>query len=395
MTTTTLVNDSQFYCSQKFWWLSVDISKRQTFSCCAATPDKIDTSWLKKNTGQLFNTPHLRNERSMMLSNRAVTSCEKACWEPEQQQLVSRRLLMNSKVITDTNIQSTPRVLHIVVGNDCNMSCVYCCKQYSSSWIQDLVKNGPYAGVEGVGDRYEINNTDRILLKIGQKQMAGTADTKLLLDEISVMIQASELTKVLITGGEPFLHLGLAELVNSIPKSVKVIINSGLGVNTSRFANELDKLPLNQVEIGISAENTKDLYEFSRYGNTWKQFNDNILILKNKGIPYQFSAVISNLTIHGLSDFIEYATDVPIMYLLCNDPSFLSINVLDPASKRKILETVDKLPTDLSQLITNSINDANTDQQRQDLKNYITEFTKRRDISLNVFPKSFIEWITK
>ena len=83
------------------------------------------------------------------------------------------------------------------------------------------------------------------------------------------------------------------------------------------------------------------------------------------------------------------------MYLLCNDPSFLSINVLDPASKRKILETVDKLPTDLSQLITNSINDANTDQQRQDLKNYITEFTKRRDISLNVFPKSFIEWITK
>lgn len=393
--TTTALNDLQFYCSQKFWWLSVDVSKRQTFSCCTAAPDKIDISWLKKNTGQLFNTPHLHNERAMMLSNQPVESCKKACWEPEQQHLISRRLSMNSEVVTDTNIQSTPQVLNIIVGNDCNMSCVYCCKQYSSSWIQDLVKNGPYAGVEGHGDRYEINNTDRILLKIGQKQMASTADTKLLLDEISAVIQASNLTKVLITGGEPFLHLGMAELVNSIPKSVKVIINSGLGVNTTRFANELDKLPLDQIEIGISAENTKELYEFSRYGNTWKQFNNNILILKNKGIPFQFSAVVSNLTVHGLPDFIEYATDVPIMYLLCNDPSFLSVNVLDPASKSKILETVDKLPTDLAQLIISSINDVNTEQQRQNLKNYITEFTKRRDISLNIFPKSFTEWITE
>lgn len=395
MTTATLSNDSQFYCSQKFWWLSVDISKRQTFSCCAAVPDKIDISWLKENTGQLFNTPHLQHERSMMLNNQPVVSCKKACWEPEQQQLISRRLLMNSDVVTDTTIQSTPQVLHIIVGNDCNMSCVYCCKQYSSAWIQDLVKNGAYSGLDDTDDRYKINNSDRILLKIGQKQMAGTSDTRLLLDEISAVIQSSKLTKVLITGGEPFLYLGLAELINSIPKSVKVIINSGLGVNTSRFANELDKLPWDQIEIGISAENTKELYEFSRYGNTWKQFNDNILILKNKGIPFQFSAVISNLTIHGLPDFIEYANNVPIMYLLCNDPSFLSINVLDPDSKNKILETVDKLPTDLAQLIISSINDVNTEQQRQNLKNYIAEFTKRRNISLNIFPKSFFEWITE
>jgi hypothetical protein len=38
---------TNYYCNQKFWWLSIDIERFQTLSCCAATAHKIDFAWLK------------------------------------------------------------------------------------------------------------------------------------------------------------------------------------------------------------------------------------------------------------------------------------------------------------------------------------------------------------
>ena len=90
MINSTLQN---FYCSEKFTWLSVDFEKRQSYSCCAATPHAIDLNWIKQNPGQLFNTPHLIEERQTMLAGQPVASCQSPCWQPESQNMTSRRML--------------------------------------------------------------------------------------------------------------------------------------------------------------------------------------------------------------------------------------------------------------------------------------------------------------
>jgi len=395
----TVIDNSiskNFYCSQKFWWLSVDLAKRQTLSCCSADPVSVDMVWLDQHPGQLFNSPHLQQERTMMLQNHPVASCNTACWQPESQGKSSRRLIFKSDVVAETNVQASPTKLNIIVGNDCNMTCVYCCKQYSSAWLHDLSENGTYHAVDTGDDRFEINNVDRILLRVSQKALDKSESTQRLLAEINSMLLSSTITQVVVTGGEPFLYLGLAKLVKSIPSHIKVAIQSGLGVNSRRLAQELEKLPAAQIEVGISAETTNQYYEFVRYGNTWKQLVENIQILKDLAIPYSFTSVVSNLTIHGIGNFIKYAQGATIRYSPCNDPDFLSISVLDANSKDQILQAVDQLPPALASMIVKSIAASPTESQRRNLNEYVNEFSKRRNILPSVvLPQSFLEWMAK
>ena len=72
-----------------------DLEKHQQFSCCSASPSQIDFDWLKHNTGRLFNTPLLQQERVMMLNNQPVESCRDVCFNPEKQGLSSKRLVEN------------------------------------------------------------------------------------------------------------------------------------------------------------------------------------------------------------------------------------------------------------------------------------------------------------
>jgi organic radical activating enzyme len=353
-------------------------------------------SWLDQYPGQLFNTPHLQQERTMMLQNQPVASCNTACWQPENQGKSSRRLVWKSNVLAETDVQASPKELNIIIGNDCNMTCVYCCKQYSSAWLRDLSENGTYHTVDTGDDRFEINNVDRILLRVGQKALSKSESTQRLLTEIHSILLSSTITRVAVTGGEPFLYLGLAELVKSIPSHIKVEIQSGLGVDSRRLARELEKLPVAQIEVGISVETTNQLYEFVRYGNTWKQLVENIQILKDLAIPYSFTSVISNLTVHGIGDFIKYAQDATVRYSPCNDPDFLSISVLDANSKDQILQSADQLPPALASMIVKSIAVEPTELQRRNLNEYVNEFSKRRNILPSaVLPQSLLEWMAK
>jgi organic radical activating enzyme len=365
----------------------------QTLSCCAATPNKINFKWLKQNPGKLFNTPELQQDRHQMLEGHPVAGCFSTCWNAENNNLSSRRLEMNSELVTHTEIDAFPETLHIIVGSHCNMTCVYCCKQYSSAWKQEILSNGEYL-LQGHGDRYEINNMDRILLNLSQKDIAKSADNNQLIDEIVSIAQHKHSPQISITGGEPFLYLDLEKLISKFSNDIKINVWSGLGVNTTRFAKIIDTLSkYSNVSITISAENIQDYYEFNRYGNSWKQFETNLDIIKQSGISYTFNTTVGNLTIFGLPAFFDYIDNCKITYSPCTDPDFLAINVLDPTSKKIILETLNRIPAKLQTLISSSIEPDATQIQKLNLKNYLTTFAGRRGLSLDIFPNSFKQWI--
>lgn len=377
---------ANFYCNQKFWWLSVDLEKFQTFSCCAATPQRVNLSWVKENPGQIFNTPTLQQERTMMLDNQPVSSCSSSCWVPEAQGMPSRRLITNGQLPTHSSIVSSPETLNIVVGTDCNMTCVYCCKFYSTAWSRDVSK-GAYP-VERSDDRFVINATDRVLQHISQKEITSSTTRQLMLNEIAVVCQDSFLKEVMITGGEPFLYLDLHRLIESIPQTVNVKVWSGLGVDEKRFARELQRLSKN-VSVVISAENIGNAYEFVRYGNTWQRFTANVQELKEQGINYEFNATVTNLTVPGLKDFIEWADGTPINFQPCTDPDYLSIGVLDPDTKAMVESDMGGLPDFINQ----ALKVEPSQKQVYNLKSYIKEFAQRRSLSLSVFPSTLVSWL--
>lgn len=378
---------TDFYCNQKFWWLSVDLERFQTLSCCAATPQTIDLPWIKKNPGEIFNTPALQHERKMMLANQPVSSCDSSCWIPESQGIPSRRLIANGHIQTHSNIVSSPETLNIVVGTDCNMTCVYCCKFYSTAWKKDIAK-GTYS-IDRSDDRFIINKTDRILEFISQKEIASSSKRQLILEEIHKLCKTSLVEEVIITGGEPFLHLELGQLIESIPDKIPIKVFSGLGVDEKRFAQEIKKITKKNVSIVVSAENIENNYEFTRYGNTWKRFTTNVQYLKEQGIKYEFNATVSNLTVHGLKNFIEWADGTPINFQPCTDPDFLSIGVLDLDTKEIIRSMIDVMPDFVAQ----ALEVVPTEKQVYNLKSYIKEFANRRSLSLEIFPPTLALWL--
>jgi organic radical activating enzyme len=380
-----------FYCSQKFWWLTVDLEKQETQSCCAAVPARIDMKWLDVNSGQLFNTPAAITERKLMLEGKPVASCETQCWQPESQGLTSRRLQMNSQERTHGSVVADPSVLNVVVGTDCNLTCVYCCKQYSSAWSHDIYNNGDYSLP---GNRFNLSARDRVIMKISQKDFGKSVNYNQLLNEVVELVKKSTLTTVIITGGEPFLYLELAPLAQRLnDHGVLIKIFSSLGVNEKRFEKEIEKLQGLNVEIVISNENVEDAYEFVRYGNTWQRLNKNISTIEKYNINYSFYSVVSNLTVMGIHKFVEWAGNKSIMFAPCSDPDFLSTSVLDPVTKKIILDQLDLYPSQLKQIIKNDLTVDPTELQYQQLKIYLKEFAQRRNLSFSVFPESFQKWI--
>lgn len=367
---------NDFYCSEKFWWLTLDAQRRTASSCCAATPQKIDLTWLHKNPGQSFNIPQFLKDRQEMLDGSIpVSSCEDTCWRAENTGLVSRRMDRGHNQRTHSDIHATPEVLNVIISTDCNLTCSYCCKQYSSAWTRDIVHNGPYFNDE----RYEINNNDRIIMKLGQKAISTSASYQTMLEEAT---RFKNLKRIEITGGEPLLNNNLPEFISKLSGPVDIF--TGLGVDTNRLKRILDQLPDN-VTFTVSAENTGMLYEFNRFGNTWDKFRTNLDIL-SKSFKYKFCNVISNLTIHGLEEFrAEYSTDDDATNY-CNDPGYLSVNVIDSFSKTKY-----KFDNDIDEMLAVEY----TTEQKQNFQKYITEFARRRSLDLNIFPEHFVSWINE
>lgn len=378
-----------FYCSEKFTWLSVDLEKRQSYSCCAVKPHAIDLGWAKNNPGQLFNTPHLIEERQTMLSGQPVASCQSPCWEPERQNITSRRMLYSTqeKLFNSTRV-SAPENLHIMLGSTCNMTCSYCCKQYSSAWTRDLQENGPYTDQ----DRFKIFPIDKILTKISQTEHQTSVGYLSLVEEIE-SLHATDC--VYLTGGETFLYNNFAEFVNRISVNNRVKIFTGMGVNPTRFKSQLSKLiNRDRITLIVSAENCNDLYEFNRFGNTWQNFNTNLAEIENQKFDWYFSSVISNLTIFGFAEFAKQFEGRYIKYEFCSDPDFLNVNVLDDASKDHVIGMLNNSNIDFKDKLISSIAAVTTEQHRNQLSLYLTEFARRRKLNLDIYPSTFVQWLT-
>jgi len=380
---------NNFYCSQKWWWLTVDPERRLLASCCKADQQPIDTTWLKTNNGKLFNNPTILQERQDMLDNKPVSSCSRGCWIPESKGIPSRRTIHQAASDRQfTQLESTPEVVEVILGSDCNMTCSYCTKRYSTAWLRDISDNGTYLPDYAGDDRFNITIDDRAIIKIGQAAIKNSPRYKLILDEVASL---RKLQVLKFMGGEPFLYNGLEDIVR-LTEAERIEITTGLGVNPKRFDRIVQQLPADITTLVISAENTGELYEFNRYGNSYSNLLTNLDTIRKYGIKYKFANTICNLTVHGFKEFQdEFGTEEDYFNILI-DPLYLAPSLLDPASRVKILETTFKYHTDK---IHQAVSATHTEEHIAQCKSFILEFAKRRNLSLDIYPESFKLWIQK
>ena len=386
------IENRDYYCSYKFKYLRIDLVSNKTSNCHAAKAHPIDFAWLEQNPGQLFNTDVNVSERHMMLLNQRNASCEQNCWSLEDKGAVSPRLWQHGPIKTHTDVHIQPEILEIKLNDDCNLSCSYCCKDYSSAWRRELVEHGDY-NVDTGDKRFRLTQYDKIMMNVSQPEIKRTRKFQTLMSEIKSF--SHNLKEIVVTGGEPLLDNQLFDVLDSVSNSSAVInIYTGLGVELQRFQRMVNKIKQNpNAMISISAECTDKFYEFNRYGNTWHEFLSRVEIVKSSGINFRFSTAITNLTIFNLPTFIRHFIDQRIGLEFANNPYMMAPYVLDVDSKKMILQDIQSLPEHYRTQIAQSIQADPSETQRQQMSEFLKEYVARRNLDVSIYPKSFLEWL--
>lgn len=385
-----------YYCSQKFNWAQITLFDGRVQSCCQAVEDAPSLDEIKSHPVGFFNYQQIVKDRTDMLNGEKISGCQ-TCWNDEDRGLVSRRNKRGSSVFINNVDQCVPTELSISLSNTCAMTCVYCCKKYSHSWRADVINNGPYD--YAVDDRYTATNKDQLFHVLSQSQIQQTKFYHAILDQLIKISKSVD--KVSILGGEPFLSNNLMEMLDVFDHtSTSISITTGLGVAGSRLEKIVKHIAkFKNLSISVSAESIGNHYEFIRYGNTFDNFNNNIKILQNNGIPIKYGSTVNNLSIFNFLDFVDTYVDKSQCNLtvdLVSTPFFLSPHVLDDTSKQQFLNRCDQYSQyfDVENL-KKSLAICPSDTDRVACKNFLTEFSKRRNLSLDIFPKSFVSWLTK
>jgi organic radical activating enzyme len=378
----------------KFKYLKIDLTSQTTYNCHAATPHPINFKWLRSNPGQLFNTELNVTERKMMLANERNSSCEQNCWCAEDIGAISPRMYQSGTEQTHNNPVTTPEIIDITVNSECNLTCSYCCKEFSNSWRRDLLNNGNYVISGSDDDRYVINNKDHVLEMVSQKEMHQSNRYQTLFNEIQSY--SKTLKRLDITGGEPLLDnqlLSMLELLK-LPDSCEINLYTGLGVEQKRFERiliQLSRIP--NLHIKVSAENIKRLAEFNRYGIKWNEFQQKIERL-SQIVKWSFHCTITNLTVLGFVDFYQTYVNIPKVITFAYQPTFMSANILDDRTKRYVQDQLTCLPKDDAEKIFQTLTTPATETDRRALSDFLVRFIKyKKDIDLSIFPKTFVDWI--
>ena len=383
-----------YYCAMKFKFLKIDLESATTYNCHAARPHDVDFKWLAKNPNNLFNTDINVAERQMMLENKRNSSCEQNCWPAEEQGVLSHRQQQFGVNRTHTKVNTLPETIDLTIGADCNLTCSYCCKEYSSAWRRDIITNGNYT-IADDNNRYQATNKDRILLNISQSELKHSSRYKQLMKEIE--LAAPTLKRLVITGGEPLLDNFLVSTLTNLKMSDQSVIEmyTGLGMSNSRVQHIVNQIKhIANLTIIVSAETVGKYAEFNRYGIKWQDFLHKVEILKQHKIKIKFQATITNLTVFGFAEFYKLFNNDLVEIVHVQQPPMMSVHILDNDSKQYLKNDLETLPLTISQPILHSLQATPTDVQRTNIRDFLIQFTARRkDLNLNIFPKTFLKWL--
>lgn len=382
-----------YYCNNKFKYLKIDPEQNLTYNCHAAQPHRMDLAWLEKNPGEIFNTELNMSERVMMLHNERNSSCEQNCWKAEDRGAAGTRIVDKGYERTHFSVRSYPEIIDLVIGNDCNLTCSYCCREYSSAWRRDLINNGDYQSLDENNSRYQATPVDRVLQNLSQSDRIDSKRYQLYIRELGII--ADHAKKMIITGGEPFLNNFLFDILALCKNIPYIRLFTGFGVSTARFeriANQLRDYP--NVAVAISVENVGALHEFNRYGTKWAEVNHKIQLLESLGIKIEVHSTLSNLTLFGLHDFYAEFGHFDFDFDFVYNPTFMPVYVLDPDSKQAIQHQLSTLSFDGIDKIGQSMEPDPTPLQKKQLVEFLKQYVERRPgLDMSVFPKSFREWL--
>ena len=314
---TVLDQLSASFCAAKWYNATIWLGSGQTTSCHHPPAHLIDVDKVNNNSRLLHNTDQKKADRDKMIRGERPAGCE-YCWKIEDmgRDAISDRVYKSkiypiealheakqTPVTTDVNL----RTLEISFDRTCQFACSYCNPAFSSTWVNDIRRHGPYHGLVSDGRNHFTHTHDSSqLYKFGETNPYVEAFFDWWESDLHRTLQ-----ELRITGGEPLMSGHTWQLIdwfknNRGKSTTRLAINSNLGtaVDIDRLLSstkgmEIDLYTSNE-SIGLQAEYIRD-------GLVWDDWANNVERLLNsdqfRGIHVM--ATINALCLDSLVDFLE------------------------------------------------------------------------------------------
>jgi organic radical activating enzyme len=425
---------SASFCAAKWYNATIWLGSGMTTSCHHPPAHQIDVEAVKQNPKLLHNTAQKKADRELMLKGERPAGCE-YCWKIEDMGVdaISDRVYkskiypieaLNEAYTTPVQADVDLRTLEIAFDRTCQFACSYCNPAFSSTWVKDISRSGPYTGLVSDGRNHFTHNHDSAqLYKFGETNPYA---------EAFFAWWESDLHKTLeelrITGGEPLMSGETWKLLdwfkaNKGKSQTRLAINSNLGaeVDVDRLLDSIEGL---EVDIYTSNESIGLQAEYIRDGLDWRAWVNNVNKLMTSGRVRRLHIMntINALCLDSLPEFLDFVCWFKNVYGLdrisftlniLRFPSFQSplvlpddirmgyrnnlIRLLDRLTVHKMLEEHEH--NHLSRLIdyldivkTPHSEAFELDKLRNDFKQFYTQYDQRRNKNLvETFP-SLKEW---
>jgi organic radical activating enzyme len=298
---------SASFCAAKWYNATIWLGSGQTTSCHHPPAHLIDKDKVSINPRLLHNTDQKKEDRRRMINGERPPGCE-YCWKIEDmgRDAISDRVYKSKiyPIEALNDARNTPytedvnlRTLEIAFDRTCQFACSYCNPAFSSTWVRDIKRNGPYTQLVSDGRNHFTHTHDSAqLYDYGESNPYIDAFFKWWESDLHQTLQ-----ELRITGGEPLMSGHTWKLIdwfrtNAGKSSTRLAINSNLGTDV-----DIDRLLASTkgmaIDIYTSNEAVGTQAEYIRDGLVWADWMHNVeRLLSSK----QFRGIHVMCTINAL-----------------------------------------------------------------------------------------------
>lgn len=356
---------SPSFCAAKWYNATIWLGSGMTTSCHHPPAHKIVADDIVDNPKAIHNTTVKKLERAMMQAGLRPSGCE-YCWKIEDigRDNISDRVYkskiypiesLNEAAKTPSSTDIDLKTLEISFDRTCNFACSYCNPAFSSTWANDIKRNGPYTGLVSDGrNHFTHDHSSSQLYTINETNPYIEAFFKWWETDLHRTLQ-----ELRITGGEPLMSGYTWKLIewfktNQGRSNTKLAINSNLGMPMDKLYAFIDRVKdIPNLEIYTSNESVGEQAEYIRDGLDYQQWMRNVQeLLEHTNIKaLHIMCTINALCLETLPHFLtqilrlkqEYGKDrVNFTLNILRFPSFQSALVLPDDLRNRfkiVLET--------------------------------------------------------
>ena len=418
---------SDSFCAAKWYNATIWLGSGMTTSCHHPLPHKVSVEEVEANFKALHNTPKKKAERKQMQQGERPAGCE-YCWKIEDigrdniSDRVYKTVIYSDEDLEyahrlDTNEDVDLQTLEIAFDRTCNFACSYCNPAFSSTWVNDITRNGPYTRLVSDGrNHFTHEHSSSQLYRFGERNPY--ADLHRTLKELR------------LTGGEPLMSGDTWKLLDwfkTHDTEMRFAMNSNLGAKDDLIDRMIDASQnIKHFHLYTSNEAVGPQSEYIRDGIVWDDWANNVeKVLTNGRIEgLHMMCTVNALCLDSIDQFLdivlqwktEFGKDYPTFTLnILRFPSFQSPLVLseelrtmyqyrlqawlDANSSNEFLHQMER--NQLQRLIdyldvvkTPHVGAAEQAVLQQDFKHFYSQYDQRRGKNFCATFPALADWYT-